>query len=164
MNLELTEEQEMIRSFARGFLEKECPKSLVREMEADEQGYSFELWIEMANLGWMGFALPEQYGGAGSTFLDLCLMVEEQGRYLLPSPFFHTAVLCASAIAEFGTDAQKDTYLSDIAAGKRVMAYAQTEPAASWRASGINLQATPDGDGYSLRKCHVITCPIMWYS
>ena len=125
----------MIRSFARDFLEKECPKSMVRAMEMDDAGYSPELWAEMANLGMMGLALPEDHGGAGSSFLDLCIMIEEQGRFLLPSPFFSTVALCGFAIARFGTDGQKAAYLPQIAAGERILAYAQT--GAEGRVDGV---------------------------
>jgi alkylation response protein AidB-like acyl-CoA dehydrogenase len=60
MDFELNEEQEMLRKMARDFLENECPKSLVREMEEDEKGYSQELWKKMAGLGWMGLVFPAE--------------------------------------------------------------------------------------------------------
>ena len=69
MDLDLNEEQEMLRTAARDFLARECPKSLVRLMVQDEKGYSPELWRKMAELGWQGLAIPEQYGGQGGSFL-----------------------------------------------------------------------------------------------
>jgi len=60
----LTEQQELLKNAARDFLEKECPKTLVREVEKDEKGYSPELWSKMADLGWMGLIFPEEYGGS----------------------------------------------------------------------------------------------------
>ena len=75
MDFELGEEQIMLKTFARDFLEKECPKKLVREMMEDERGYSTELWKKMADLGWMALIFPEKYGGEGSTFVDLAVLL-----------------------------------------------------------------------------------------
>jgi alkylation response protein AidB-like acyl-CoA dehydrogenase len=150
MDLGLSEEQEMIKTSARDFLEKECPKSLVRDMEEDAKGYSPELWKKMAELGWMALPFPEEFGGTGNSFLDLCVLIEEHGRSLLPSPFFNTVVLCGLPILEFGTDAQKKEHLTPIADGDRIFVYAQTEPSATWDSSGIELTAKADGDNYVL--------------
>src|SRR3972149_6328467 len=84
MDLGLSEEQEMLRQFARDFLEKECPESHVRDMEEDDRGYSQELWAKMAEQGWMGLVVPEAYGGVGMGYLDLIILVEEVGRALVP--------------------------------------------------------------------------------
>lgn len=151
MDLRLNEEQEMIRQMARDFLRNECSPAFVRAMEEDPQGYSPEMWKSMAELGWMGLPFPEEHGGFGNSFLDLCILVEEQGRFRLPAPFFSTVVLCGLPIARFGRDDQKKELLGSIANGERIMAYADTEPGASWDASGIRLKAaSADGGGYRL--------------
>jgi len=150
MDLGLSEEQEMIKTTARDFLEKECPKTLVREMEEDQRGYSPELWKKMADQGWLGIAFPPEYGGTGFSFLDLCVLIEEQGRALLPGPFFSTVALCGLPIAEFGTEEQKKEHLPSIADGNRIMVYAQTEPSATWEASGVELKAVASGDSFTL--------------
>ena len=80
MDLGLSEEQELLKNSAREFLEKECPEEHVRAMEEDEKGYSPDLWKKMADLGWQGLMVPENYGGAGFSFLDLCVLVEETGE------------------------------------------------------------------------------------
>ena len=146
MDLGLSEEQEMIKTSARDFLEKECPKTLVREIEEDARGYSPELWKKMAELGWMALPFPEEYGGTGNSFLDLCVLIEEHGRALVPGPFFNTVVLCGLPILSFGSDAQRQEHLPAIADGNRIMVYAQTEPSASWDAAGVELTAKADGD------------------
>ena len=150
MDLGLSEEQEMIKTSARDLLEKECPKSLVREMEEDDKGYSPELWKTMADQGWMGMVIPEKYGGQGFSFLDLAVLIEEHGRALVPGPFFSTAVLCGMPLAEFGTEAQKKEHLPKIANGNEIWVYAQTEPSATWEASGVELKAAAKGDGFVL--------------
>src|SRR5258708_40043619 len=86
MDLGLSEEQTMLREFARDFLEKECPESLVRDMETDEHGYSPDLWRKMAEQGWTGLVVPDSYGGVGMTYLDLVILAEELGRALVPGP------------------------------------------------------------------------------
>src|SRR2546422_2849737 len=79
MDLGLDEQQEMLKNFARDFLEKECPESLVREMEEDEKGYSPELWQKMAQQGWMGLIIPENYNGTGMNICELVVLLEEFG-------------------------------------------------------------------------------------
>ena len=150
MDLGLTEEQEMIRTSARTFLEKECPKLHVREMEEDKRGYSPQLWKQMAELGWMGLAVPERYGGTGNTFIDLGVLIEEHGRHLVPGPFFSTTALGATAILDAGTEAQKSEHLPLIARGDRIIAYAQTEPSGRWDAAGIEMTAAASGEHYIL--------------
>ena len=75
MDISYTDEQEMLKRTSREFLKQECPKSLVRDMEEDKKGYVPELWRKMADLGWMGLPLPEQYGGTGGDFLDLVILL-----------------------------------------------------------------------------------------
>ena len=101
MDLRLSEEQEILRKSARDFLTEKCPKTLVRELEKDEKGYSPELWQEIADLGWLGLIFPEKYGGGGMSFLDLAILLEEMGRACFPGPFFSTVILgdCLSWIS-----------------------------------------------------------------
>ena len=87
MDFEFGEEQIYAGAHCpRVALDKEYPKKHVRTMMDDEKGYSPELWKKMAGLGWQGLAFPEQYGGMGSTFLDLCVLLEEMGRALVQGP------------------------------------------------------------------------------
>jgi len=144
----LSEEQEMLKKSARDFLVDKCPKTLVRAMEEDEQGYSPELWREMAGLGWMGLVFPEQYGGSGMSFLDLSVLLEEMGRACLPGPFFSTVILGGLSILEVGNEAQKEKYLPGIASGEAIFTLALTEPNASYDAAAITTQAVADGDEY----------------
>src|SRR5579883_1733506 len=128
MDLGLTEEQEMLKNFARDFLEKEVPEKYVRQMEEDERGYSPEVWRKMADQGWQGLIIPEQYGGAGLGFLELIVLLEEFGRALVPGPFIPTVVLGAIPILEAGNDQQKQSYLPRIASGDLILTLALTEP------------------------------------
>jgi len=150
VDLGLSEEQEMLKNFARDFLEKECPEKHVREMEDDEQGYSPELWKKMAEQGWQGLIVPDQYGGTGMGFIDLIILVEEFGRALVPGPFIPTVVGGAIALLEAGSDAQKQQYLPKIASGEQIWTLAFTEPSARFDAEGVELEAKAEGDNFVL--------------
>jgi alkylation response protein AidB-like acyl-CoA dehydrogenase len=148
MDFGLSEEQIMLRTSAREFLDKECPKKLVRAMMDDEKGYSPELWKKMADVGWQGLVFPGQYGGADSSFLDLAVLLEEMGRALVPGPFVPTVVHVGRAILAAGTDAQKKQFLPKIASGDMIMTLALTEASGSLEASDITLKATLDREEY----------------
>ncbi|MBI5607241.1 MAG: acyl-CoA dehydrogenase family protein [Deltaproteobacteria bacterium] len=150
MELDLNQEQKIVSKSARDFLRKECPKSLVRAMRDDEQGYSQELWDKMAAMGWMGVEIPEAYGGTGGDFLDLCLLLEAMGEACLPGPFFATVVLGLSAILRLGTDEQKKALLPQVADGKRLMTLAVTEPGNWYGASKISTTAERNNGTYRL--------------
>ena len=150
MDLGLSEEQEMLKNFARDFLEKECPEKLVRDMEDDETGHSPELWKGMAEQGWQGLIIPPEHGGSGMTFLDLIILIEEFGRALVPGPFIPTVIGGAVPILEMGSEAQKKEFLSKIAAGEMIMTLALTEPSARFDAEGVQLEAKAEGDSFVL--------------
>ncbi len=149
MDLGLSEEQELLKNSAREFLEKECPEEHVRAMEEDEKGYSPELWKKMADLGWQSLMLPEDVGGAGFSFLDLCVLTEEFGRALVPGPFIPNQVAATILIAA-GSDAQKKKYLPKLADGSAIFTYAYTEPSGRWDREGVALKSTKSGDNYVL--------------
>ena len=143
MDLGLSEEQELLKNFARDFLEKECAEAFVREMEEDERGYTPEFWQKMAAQGWQGLIIPEQYGGTGMTYTDLIVLLEEFGRALVPGPFISTVVMGAMPILEAGTEEQKQEFLPKIAAGELIMTLALTEPSARWDAAGRRTSSRP---------------------
>jgi alkylation response protein AidB-like acyl-CoA dehydrogenase len=150
MDFELGEEQVMLKTSARDFLEKECPKKLVRDMIEDEQGYSPDLWKKMAGLGWQGLVIPEEFGGSNMSFLDLSVLLEEMGRALVPGPFVPTVVLTGRAITAAGSQEQKKGFLPKIASGDTIMTLALTEPGSGPEASDIAVKATPAGDNFTI--------------
>src|SRR5262249_25263119 len=150
MDFGFSEEQEMLRKSARDFLVKESPMTYVRRMMEDDRGFTDEQWKKMAELGWMGLILPEEHGGAGLTFVDLVVVLEEMGRVVLPGPFFSTVILGGVALAEGGSAAQKEELLPKIASGALRVTLAQLEPNGRWDADGIQLAAKSGGGGYRL--------------
>src|SRR5262245_15719414 len=150
MDFGFSEEQEMLRSSARDFLAKEAPMTYVRKMMEDEVGFTGNLWKKMADLGWMGLILPEEYGGSGLDFVDLIVVLEEMGRVVLPGPFFSTVVLGGVALLKGGSDALKHALLPKLASGDLKVTLAQLEPSGRWDADGIQLAAKADGGGFVL--------------
>ena len=148
MDLGLSEEQEMLKTSARDFLQKECPKQLVKQLDESDEGYSPELWRQMADLGWIGLVFPEEYGGSGGSFLDLVVLFEEMGYNILPGPFFSTVVLGALAILTAGNEEQKKEFLPKVANGKMVLTLALTEPSARYDAASVKTTAVAQNGEY----------------
>src|SRR5688572_5151844 len=107
MNLAFSEEQEELRRLARRWIEERSPSAVVRQLMETEEGFDQSQWQEMASMGWQAIAIPEDYGGAGFSFLELVVLLEEMGRGLFPSPFFSSVVLAGGAILEAGSEEQK---------------------------------------------------------
>ncbi len=147
MDLRFTEAQEILRKMARDFLGTECPKTLVRELEQSDKGYSPGLWKKMAELGWMGLIIPEEYEGMGYTFQDLTVLMEEIGRNILPGPLVST-ITSTFPILETGTEEQKKEFLPKIARGELILTTALLEADGTFNASGIAVKATPKGDDF----------------
>ncbi|UCH51572.1 MAG: acyl-CoA/acyl-ACP dehydrogenase [Chloroflexota bacterium] len=147
MDLRFSEAQEILRKMVRDFLATECPKTLVRELEQSEKGYSPELWKKMAELGWMGLVIPEEYEGMGYTFQDLTILLEEAGRNILPGPLL-TTVISTFPILEAGTEEQKKEFLPKIALGELIITTAQLEADGTFDASGIAVKATAKGEDF----------------
>ncbi|MCP4756784.1 MAG: acyl-CoA/acyl-ACP dehydrogenase [Proteobacteria bacterium] len=150
MDLDFSTEQKMIMDEALNFLKKECPYSHVKELEETPEGYSPKMWRKMADLGWLGLAFPEAYGGDGGQFMDLVILQEAMGSAVCPSPFFSTVVQCGLLVMDGGTESQKKEFLPRIADGKLIMALAQYEADGSFLPEDIQMRAEPKGDGYLL--------------
>ena len=152
MKLTLTEEQEMLKKTARDFLADKCQKKFVKQMEESETGYSTDLWQEMAELGWMGLAFPEKYGGGDMNFLDLAVLLEEMGRACLPGPFFSTVVLGGLPILDVGSEEQKQEYLPELIRGEKILTLALSEAGyQNYDTSAVKVEATPDDDNYIIK-------------
>lgn len=150
MDLSFSSEQNMLRDSAAKFLANECPSEKVKELEESAEGYSADLWAQVAELGWLGMAFPEAYGGFDGNFMDLVVIQEEIGKKLFPSPFFSTVVECGSLILEAGSEEQKVELLGAIVEGSLIIGLAQYEEEGSYLESGIAMKAAASGDGYTL--------------
>jgi alkylation response protein AidB-like acyl-CoA dehydrogenase len=112
-----SEEQQLIRESARTLLSERADSAQLRAALDQPGGYDAGLWRTLGELGWMGLAIPQHYGGAGLGWVELCLLQEEQGRRLVASPFFATCALAAPIIAACGDEAQRASLLRQVASG-----------------------------------------------
>ncbi|MGH3239349.1 MAG: acyl-CoA dehydrogenase family protein [Spirillospora sp.] len=146
MNLSLTEDQELIASTARELLESRAAAAGARAMDGDPSGYSAALWKEMVELGWPGLPFPEEHGGVGGDFLDVCLLFEQLGYAQVPSPLLTSVASCGMPIARHGTPDQQERWLTAISEGQ--IATAAPLP---WDRPGEGPVAISDGADFVLK-------------
>ncbi len=145
----LSDEQQMLRDSALSFASEKLPVSQLRALRASGQGYDKGAWSEMAELGFAGVLVPEEFGGSGFGYVGLGQVLEAQGRTIAASPLLSTAMVGASALILNGTQAQKEAYLPKIASGELLVALAVDETA-HHDPEQIKLQAKKSGAGYTL--------------
>ncbi len=150
MDVTLTREQTEIVRQVRRFLDNESPMKYVRAMFDDQRGFSDRLWAGIAEMGWTAMRLPEEFSGLNMPFVDLCLVLEEMGRALLPGPFFSTVLLAADALVQAGTPAQKAKYLPGIAEGKIRGTLALYEPDSGADPGYVRMAAEFNGNEFVL--------------
>ena len=157
MDLDFSEEQEMLREMVRGLCSSAASLDSVRALEDDPVGYSPEFWGQLAELDLLGLMLPEEYGGSGMSAIEGAIVYEEFGRSLAPSPHFVSSVLTAGAVLKGGSDAQKQDLLPKIAKGDAIGTVAWLEPNNGFGPKGVQARAGILGDGHVLNgtKWHV---------
>ena len=144
MNFDFSDDQKVLRDQARKFLSQHAAPARVRKVLESDAPYDAELWRGMAEQGWPGTAIPESYGGAGFGHLELCVIAEELGRSLAPTPFASSVYLATEAIVLAGSGAQKKHWLPKLAMGEAIGCFALAEGIATTSPRSI---ATRAGDG-----------------
>jgi alkylation response protein AidB-like acyl-CoA dehydrogenase len=157
MDLEFTEEQEMLREMVRGVCSTYAPLETVREVEDDPVGYPLELWKQLGALDLIGLMVSTEYGGSGMSLLDGAVVYEELGRALAPAPHFVSGVMSAGVLERAGTAEQRQEWLPKIVAGEAILTPAWLEPHNGFGPRGVQATARADGDGFVLDgvKWHV---------
>ena len=152
MALVLTEDQELLAQTARDFVRANSPISRLRALldAQDSVGFSRDMWQEMAQLGWAGILIPEEYGGAGMGLADLAVVLEAVGRNLAPEPFLSTVLLGGQLLAHTGSPEQKQTWLPGIATGEKMLALAYQEARSRYDLNRVSTQAAAEGDAWRL--------------
>ncbi|MFT4934841.1 MAG: alkylation response protein AidB-like acyl-CoA dehydrogenase [Pseudoalteromonas distincta] len=147
----LNEEQAMLRDAAKSWVQEKSPVTAFRKMRDSgvELGYDANAWNEMAEMGWAGVIIPEEYGGSDFGYLSMGLILEEMGRTLTASPLLASGLAAASALVLGGSDAQKSEWLPKIAGGEVVGALAIDE-GAHHAPEKVALKAEKSGSGYKL--------------
>jgi alkylation response protein AidB-like acyl-CoA dehydrogenase len=144
MNFEFSEDQNMLREQAQNFLRDKSDSRAVRAILEGDAPYDEALWKSIAEMGWTATTIPEEYGGIGLGHLELCVIAEELGRTLAPTPFSSSVYLATEALLQFGSDAQKQAYLPKLAAGELIGTVAVSE---GTRAATQKNLGTTAGDG-----------------
>src|ERR1700744_4633890 len=142
MNFDFSDDQKQLRDEARKYLAEKCPPKAVRVVLDGKEPYDRGLWKGLAEMGFLGVAIPEEFGGAGAGHLELCVIAEGVGRALAPVPFSSTVYLAAEAILLAGSDAQKRKWLPIIAAGDAIGTLALFEGKGNPSPQGINPAAS----------------------
>ena len=158
LNLDFTDEQNMLREMVAGLCAQYATVEAVRAMEDDPVGYSTELWAQLGELGVLGMTIPEEYGGSGMSMIEGVVVYEEFGKSLAPTPHFASAVVSAAAIAAAGSDAQKSDWLPSLASGERIVVPAWLESDNGQGPKGVQVRGASDGSSTTISgvKRHVV--------
>ncbi|NKY61016.1 acyl-CoA dehydrogenase family protein [Nocardia flavorosea] len=159
MEFALNDEQTTLQDVVREFLTERAAEDAVRERMAEPAGFDRQLWKQMGTeIGLQGIAVPEEYGGAGFTFVELGIVLEELGRALTVSPFLASGVMAPQLLMALGDEAACARWLPGIANGDLVATVALAEEAGSWQPDAVALAARSSGDGWRLdgHKSYVV--------
>jgi len=151
------EEQELIAKSSLEVLSDRSDFDAVRKWMESESGYDSDLWREIAELGWLGMGIPEEFGGTGMGVTELVSVVESMGRKVFGSPFLANT-LAADLLVQAGTEAQKQRWLPALAAGDTIGCVALGETSGSWDLADLTACAEAEGDQIRLvgEKCFVL--------
>ena len=149
MDLEFTEEQQLLRETVRGVCARHAGLDVVRQLEDDPIGYPEKLWVQLAELGLIGLTLPEDVGGSGMSMVDALIVYEELGRSLAPSPHFVSSVMAGGVLSRTGST----DWLPRIASGDAIVTTAWLEPDRGFGPDGVQLRL--DGSRLAGTKRHV---------
>ena len=157
MALVLNEEQVMLKDAAAGFLAEKATVAHLRALRdaANEQGYDESVWREMAEMGWAGIAIPEEFGGLGYGYTGLGLVLEQAGRHLTASPLESSVLVAATLVLELGNQAQKEQLLPVIAAGDKLVTLALQE-GRHHAPEQVAATAQAAGDEWVISGCKVL--------
>ncbi len=149
--LTLTDEQRAFVEAIRDFARRECGTREQRDALTDHghEPHNADIYARIADLGWLGAAIPERYGGSGGGAVELCLLCEEFSRGQIPMGFFPITMMAAKPVERFAGDELKEELLPGIVAG-RVEAIAMSEPEAGSDVGGLSCRAEPVDGGYVL--------------
>ncbi len=145
-----SEEQQLVASSARDLLRERVSFDHVRASMQGAEGFDTALFQEIAQLGWLGMAIPERFGGAGLGVTELVSVLETMGRHVYASPFL-ASVLAGDLLLQAGSEEQQERLLPAIASGKQVATVAFGEAHGSWEPADLEARATREGDGYRLQ-------------
>jgi len=157
LDLNLTESEEMLKATALDFMKRDAPKEVIQRLQETDTGITGELWRRVAEMGWLGIIIPEQYGGTGNQLTSAGVLFEAIGAGPLPGPYFSSGILGSLIVLEAGTEEQKQQFLPDIAEGKKILTLALTEPDYSWDPGLIQTAAAAKNGDFILDGLKLFT-------
>ena len=175
MNFDFSDDQKALKEDVRKFLSAKCPPDRVRGlMEEGSAGHDPELWADIIEQGWAGAAIPEEFGGLGLGYLELCCISEELGRAVAPLPFASTVYFFAEALLRAGTPEQKAKYLPQVVTGELIGTIASAEQAGAVSAANISAEVSggkltgvklpvTDGDGFPVQQRGITAWPGLYF-
>ncbi len=150
MDFSLSDEQSMLKDSIEKFVQNDYDFDTRRKIMANDEGFSRELWSQMAELGWLAVPFAEEDGGFGGGAIELMLVMEQIGRGLIVEPYMATVVLAGGFLKRAGSAEQKEKYLSGVIDGSKLGAFAFAEPQGRFNLADLTTTAAADGDGYVL--------------
>jgi pimeloyl-CoA dehydrogenase small subunit len=150
MDFSYSDEQTMLKDSLERFVRESYPFDKRRALAASELGFSREHWALFAELGWLGVALPEAFGGSAGSSVETMIIMEAIGRGLVVEPYLWSVVLGGALVARGGNEAQQQELLPALIEGKLLLAFAYAEPQSRYGLNDVELSATRDGGGYLL--------------
>jgi alkylation response protein AidB-like acyl-CoA dehydrogenase len=158
MDLSWSSEQQQLRDSVERWVAQSYAFEARRKLITSELGWSRDNWRQFAELGWLGAALPEDFGGIGGSAIETLIVMEGFGRGLVVEPYLPSVVLGAPLIAAAGSAAQKDAILGAVVEGKLLLAFAYAEPTSRYEPFNVQTRAAKQGGGYALsgHKCVVL--------
>lgn len=150
--LVLTQDQELLAQTALDYVRANSPVSRVRDLRdaGDPVGFSRSLWQDMAQLGWVGMLIPEEYGGAGLGLADCAVVMEALGRHLAPEPFVSTVLLAGQLLTEAGSPEQKRAWLPGVASGDAILSLAYQEARSRYDLNRVGTTATAEDGAWRI--------------
>lgn len=144
------EDRKALRDGFARYLEADAHEEKLRSGMATDRGYDEAIWNQMAEMGLLGIAIAEDFGGIGGGAIDVALVMEEVGKKLVPVPFIATCVVAAELIARFAPDAVKQDLLEKIATGETVISVGGSGDFVAFADNGHSLSARSAGDGWTM--------------
>jgi len=144
MDFEFSDDQKQLGAEARRFLQAKCPPATVRAVLEGPQAYDAALWKGLGEMGFLGIVVPEQYGGLGLGYLELCVVAEELGRALAPVPFSSSVFLATEFLLAAGSAAQKQAWLPKLVSAEAIGCFAFAETGGPVSPKTVQLAATGD--------------------
>ena len=151
VNFVFSGEQDELRKSVRRFLDDKSSEIEVRRLMDTVDGYEPAVWKQLTEqMGLVGLAIPEKYGGSGFSYVELIVVFEEMGRALLCEPYFSTVALAANLLLASGDESAKADYLPALASGEKIGTVALAEATGRWDEAGVSMAATRSDNGWLL--------------